>query len=80
MEIDPHAPEPSYVQLADILRARIRSGELGPRQAIPSITYLVGETGLAIGTVRRAIGVLVEEGLIYTVPGRGTFVAGSSGS
>ena len=73
MEIDPHAPEPSYQQLATILRARIKSGEIGPREALPSITYLVGETGLAIGTIRKAIGVLVDEGLAYTVPGRGTF-------
>ncbi len=71
--IDPHGPEPSYKQLADLLRARIISGEIGPREPLPSITYLTGETGLAVGTVRRAISVLVEEGLAYTVPGRGTF-------
>ena len=47
----------------------------GPREALPSITYLVQETGLAVGTVRKAIGVLVDEGLAYTVPGRGTFAA-----
>jgi GntR family transcriptional regulator len=75
VEIDPHAPEPSYLQLAAILRARITSGELRKRDALPSITYLVGETGLAVGTIRKAIGVLVTEGLAYTVPGRGTFVA-----
>jgi GntR family transcriptional regulator len=73
VEIDPHAPEPSYQQLATILRARIKSGEIEPREPLPSITYLVGETGLAIGTIRKAIGVLVDEGLAYTVPGRGTF-------
>lgn len=75
LAIDPHGPEPSYKQLADLLRARIVSGEIGPRQPLPSITYLTGETGLAVGTVRRAIAVLVEEGLAYTVPGRGTFAS-----
>jgi len=73
--IDPHAPEPSYQQLAAQLRERIESGKIGPREALPSITYLVQETGLAVGTVRKAIGVLVDEGLAYTVPGRGTFAA-----
>jgi DNA-binding GntR family transcriptional regulator len=72
-DIDPLAPEPSYVQLATILRGQIQSGEIQPRQPLPSITYLVGETGLAVGTVRRAIGVLVDEGLAFTVPGRGTY-------
>jgi DNA-binding GntR family transcriptional regulator len=73
--IDTHAPEPSYLQLASQLRARIASGEIGPREALPSITYLTGETGLAVGTIRKAIGVLVDEGLAYTVPGRGTFAS-----
>ncbi len=73
--IDPHAPEPSYKQLAGQLRARIESGEIGPREPLPSITYMTGETGLAVGTVRKAIAVLVEEGLAYTVPGRGTFAS-----
>jgi DNA-binding GntR family transcriptional regulator len=73
--VDVHAPEPSYLQLAAQLRARIESGEIGPREPLPSITYLTGETGLAVGTVRKAIAVLVEEGLAYTVPGRGTFAS-----
>ena len=77
--IDPHGPEPSYKQLAGLLRARITSGEIGPREPLPSITYLTGETGLAVGTVRRAIAVLVEEGLAYTVPGRGTFASSRRG-
>jgi GntR family transcriptional regulator len=74
LEIDPHGREPSYLQLAALLRAAIQAGEIEPRGPVPSITYLVQETGLAIGTVRKAIGVLVDEGLVYTVPGRGTFV------
>jgi GntR family transcriptional regulator len=73
--IDLHSPEPSYRQLAALLRGRIESGEIGPRAPLPSITYLTGETGLAVGTVRKAIALLVKEGLAYTVPGRGTFAA-----
>ncbi len=71
--IDPHAPEPSYRQLAAQLRAQIESGAIRPREPLPSITYLVQETGLAVGTVRKAISVLVDDGVAYTVPGRGTF-------
>ena len=75
VKIDPHAPEPSYQQLASQLRQQITTGKLRPRDALPSITTLTEETGLAIGTVRKAVAVLVDEGLAYTVPGRGTFVA-----
>jgi DNA-binding GntR family transcriptional regulator len=73
IEIDLHSGVPSYRQLAQILQARIESGEIGPREPLPSITTLVQETGLAVGTIRKAIGVLVDQGLAYTVPGRGTF-------
>jgi GntR family transcriptional regulator len=72
--VDEHAPEPSYVQLAAMIREGIESGEYAPRTAIPSIMEIVGQTGLAIGTVRHAIGVLAEEGLVQKVSGRGTFV------
>jgi DNA-binding GntR family transcriptional regulator len=73
LHIDPHAPEPSYRQLAAQLRAQIESGAIGPREPLPSLSYLVQETGLAVGTVRKAISVLVDAGVAYTVPGRGTF-------
>ena len=73
--IDPHGAEPSYRQLASQLRQRIESGQIGPREPLPSLTYIQGETGLAVGTIRHAIGVLVTEGWAYTVPGRGTFAA-----
>ncbi len=76
MEIDPSAPEPVYEQLAAQLRERIVSGEYPPRSAIPSITRLCQETGLAVGTVRKAIAVLVDEGLVSTVPGKGSYVTG----
>lgn len=60
------------MQLAAQLRTRIKSGEI--RSVLPSIMELTEETGLSINTVRRAIRVLIDEGLVYTVPGRGTFV------
>jgi GntR family transcriptional regulator len=60
------------VQLAGLLRDRIKAGEIGPR--VPSIMELADETGLSAATVKRALGLLHDEGLIYAVPGRGTFV------
>jgi len=73
IKIDLRSPEPSYLQLAAILRGRIESGEIGPDEALPSITFLVQETGLAVGTVRKAIKVLADEGFVVTVPGRGSY-------
>jgi len=70
--IDPDSPVLAYVQLADLLGARIESGDLAGR--VPGERELANEYGVAYGTVRRAMNVLRERGLIETVHGRGTFV------
>jgi GntR family transcriptional regulator len=72
VKIDPQSPVHPYEQLALHLREQIASGRIDSQ--LPSITDLTAETGLAVGTVRRAINILVKEGLVQTVPGRGTFV------
>jgi len=73
--IDPEGPVPLYQQLAAILRERIRDGELRVDRPIPSILSLQQEFGLARGTVMHAVEVLRQDGLVYTVRGKGTFVA-----
>lgn len=73
--VDPLGEVPPYLQLAEILRGQIRSGELPPRRPIPSELRLQQEYGLSRGTVRRAIAVLREEGMLHTVAHRGTYVS-----
>lgn len=73
-EIDRWDPEPLYAQVAEILRGQIAQGELVPRQPLPSESYLMGQYEVSRGTARRAIAVLREEGLVRTVPQRGTYV------
>jgi GntR family transcriptional regulator len=70
--IDYEAGVPPYRQLAGFLRARIESGTITRR--LPSEKQLMGEFGLALGTVRKAIGVLRDEGIVHTVPGWGSYV------
>ena len=72
--VDHMNPTPLYTQLADILREMIMSGELAPRSLLPSESYLQQEQGVSRGTVRMAVGILREEGLVVTIAGRGTFV------
>lgn len=64
---------PAYVQLAAILRARIDSGVITAR--LPSEKDLHDEFGLAPMTIRKAVRMLADEGLVVVVPGRGTFVS-----
>jgi GntR family transcriptional regulator len=72
MKIDHSSPEHPYQQLASWLRQRIRTGQISAQ--LPSLTTLTAQSGLATGTVRRAIDLLANEGMVRTVPGRGTFV------
>ena len=72
--VDHMNPIPLYAQLADILREMIKSGELQPRSLLPSESYLQQEQGVSRGTVRMAISILRDEGLVVTISGRGTFV------
>jgi GntR family transcriptional regulator len=72
MSMNPASPEYPYRHLAIQLRERIERGEITGQ--LPSIAELTAQTGLAVGTVRRGIDVLVKEGLVQTVPGRGSFV------
>jgi DNA-binding GntR family transcriptional regulator len=72
VKIDERLPRHSYQQLADQLRNQIFTGKITSR--LPSLTELTELTGLAVGTVRRAIDVLASEEIVRTVPGRGTFV------
>ena len=72
--IDPGVATPIWRQLAAILRARILTGRYTPGHAIASETQLQQEFGIARNTARRSIALLRDEGLVVTVPGRGTYV------
>jgi len=61
-----------YIQIADILRRRV-SG-LSSGHPVPSEADIQQEFGVARTTARRAIHILREEGLVYTVQGEGAFV------
>ena len=76
--IDPLGPLPPYRQIAAILRRRIESGQYPPDTRIPTESELVEAFEVARTTARRAIAVLREEGLIYTVPQRGGYVTRKS--
>lgn len=80
LEIDPDGPVPLYRQLAEAVKAEIAAGRLQVGRPIPSVARLQQETGLARGTILHAVRVLVEEGVVHVVPGRGTYVTGPRGS
>lgn len=64
-----------WVQVADELRGRIADGTYPANGRFPSETDLVQEFGIARGTARKIAARLRDEGLIYTEPQVGSFVA-----
>jgi len=73
--VDHEGMTPVYLQIAAILRAAIERGDYAPGRPIPSETQLMQEHGVARLTARKAVRVLVNEGLVVVVQGRGAYVA-----
>lgn len=64
-----------YETIAAEIVERIKAGELRPDFPIPSETTLMQQYEVAKGTVRRAVALLREQGWVYTVGRRGTYVS-----
>lgn len=69
---------PRYQQLRDDLAAQVARQQWRPGDAIPTEAELAKLYNVAVGTVRKAIDVLVAEGLLERFQGRGTFVRRAS--
>lgn len=74
MDVDRHADRALYLQLADVLRSDISEGRLEAGERLPSEADLINRHGVSRGTVREAIGVLRNEGVVVVEHGRGAFV------
>jgi DNA-binding LacI/PurR family transcriptional regulator len=69
---------PRYQQVFNELKRQILSGEFAPGELFPSQESLTEQFDTSAITIRRALVELVEEGLIYRVRGKGTFVRDDS--
>ena len=74
MTIDFRSREPAYRQLAAILRSQIADGTYRKDDTLPPVRQLASDHGLAVETVRNAVRLLEDEGLVVAVPGRATYV------
>ena len=73
--IDNKSGAPIYEQIYTQLKAQIISGALAEDDALPSIRNLAKDLRISVITTKRAYDELEREGFIYTVAGKGCFVA-----
>src|SRR5689334_3870414 len=66
--------EPLHARIAARVRRDLREGIYAPGQRLPAEVDLARQFGVSRGTVRQALTALLNEGLLQTIPGRGTFV------
>ncbi|MDN5361562.1 MAG: GntR family transcriptional regulator, N-acetylglucosamine utilization regulator [Moorella sp. (in: firmicutes)] len=73
--INPSGPVPVYCQIKQDLLNQILTGILKPDDRVPSETDLAGTYSVSRMTARHALTELVNEGYLYRVHGKGTFVS-----
>lgn len=73
--VQPASPVPLYAQIKDILRGRILDGSYQPHQQMPSESEMMATFNVSRITVRQALNDLQNEGLIFRIHGKGTFVS-----
>ncbi len=72
------AAVPLYRQVANEVMEAVESGEWGENECLPSEIELGRRLGVSQGTVRKALDLLVAEGVLYRRQGVGTFVGASN--
>jgi len=77
--IDAASKAPIYEQLRNQLRWQIAMGFLSPDEPLPSVRTLSAELGINPNTIQKAYRQMEQEGLIYSRPGRGSFVTSATG-
>ena len=73
--IDNRSGAPIYDQIYSQIKDAILYGQVTEGEALPSIRALAKDLRISVITTKRAYDELESEGFIYTLPGKGCFVA-----
>ena len=74
-ELDKRVPIPLYFQLKELIVEEIKSGQYPVDSLIPTEKELSEQFGISRTTVRQAVTELVQEGWLYRIKSKGTFIA-----
>ena len=75
IHINTRDPRPIYLQLKEGLCRLIVTGALAEGERLPSVRELAGQLAINPNTIQRAYRELESEGFIYSMTGKGSFVA-----
>jgi DNA-binding transcriptional regulator YhcF (GntR family) len=74
IQLDARLRMPAYLQISQQIRSLTVTGRVKPGAQLPTVRAVARRLGLNFNTVARAYRLLVDQGLLSTQPGRGTFV------
>jgi GntR family transcriptional regulator len=74
-QVVPMSSVPMHTQIREIIRRRVLDGTYAPHSQMPSESQMIEAFAVSRITIRQALGDLQKEGLIFKVPGKGSFVA-----
>lgn len=69
---------PLYSRVRDYILEQIRKEEWRANDQLPTEAVLAGQFGVSRFTIKKALSDLVEEGLVYRIQGKGTFISGAA--
>lgn len=75
LHLDYRDSRPIYEQVQDGLRKLMVSGVLREGEKLPSVRALAGQLAINPNTIQRAYEALEREGYVYSIGGKGSFVA-----
>ena len=75
LHLDYRDPRPIYEQVQDGLRRLMMAGALQEGEKLPSVRALASQLAINPNTIQRAYEALEREGYVYSLPGKGSFVA-----
>ena len=75
LHLDYRDPRPIYEQVQDGLRKLMMAGVLQEGEKLPSVRTLASQLAINPNTIQRAYEALEREGYVYSLPGKGSFVA-----
>ena len=73
--VNPKSKQPLYEQLGEQLRRQLFLGAAQAGQALPSVRQLATELGINPNTIQKAYRRMEAEGMIVSVPGKGSFIS-----